>query len=146
MRTSRLATVIRLRSLGESQSRVQWARSMTAEREAVEEVEAGRRVVESVASKRGRTDAARLNAAHLQGKAAVERLDDAEDARREAARRTELDRIDWTKAKSEAEAAERLAERRRTELATLAARTSADVLDDLVLVIRSARSRREAGQ
>lgn len=146
MRTSRLATVIRLRALGESQSRVQWARSMTAEREAVEEVEAGRRVVESVASKRGRTDAAGLNAAHLQGKAAVERLDDAEDARREAARRTELDRIDWTKAKSEAEAAERLAERRRTELATLAARTSADALDDLVLVIRSARSRREAGQ
>lgn len=146
MKTSRLATVIRLRALGERQARVRWAQSAEAERGAAEEVELRRRAVESVVLKPGHRDAAGLGAAHLQGRAAVDRLDEAKEVWHQASDQQAFDRIDWVKAKSDAEAAERLADRRRTELATLAARTSADALDDLVLVIRSARSRREVGE
>lgn len=142
MRKWRLDTILRLRSLAESQSRIQLARSTHAEIEARGEMSRRQESQQNRELPYGRLSSAQLRGLHLQGVRSAELIAAAEEAYREAQETAALDRLGWTRAAAEEDAVERLGERRRRDAAEIAQRAAADHLDDLVGLLRALRAKR----
>lgn len=143
MRRNRLDTVFKLRSIAERQARVELARSTRAELEAADELARRQAQHDDRATPGEPLEAARLRGLHLQGVRSHELVEKAAEAFRAAEETTALDRLGWTRASAEAEAVERLEERRRREAAELAARAAADILDDLASLLHAMRTKRK---
>ncbi|MFO7299357.1 MAG: hypothetical protein DIU67_004095 [Actinomycetes bacterium] len=141
MRRNRLDAVLRIRAIREQQARVRLARSLGEERAAAAAEAAAREAYEERPRPEGVLSAAQLLALQLQGVRSAELLEQAAEAHLRAQEMAAIDRLGWSKADAEHQAVDRLAERRRREVAQLAGRAADDALDDLVGLLRVLRSR-----